>query len=387
MDTPNYKIAFLFLVIDDINFPTIWENYFRGNEDKFSIYCHPKHPENVVTPWLRDNIIPHLVETSWGHITDAYFTLLYEALKDPLNTKFIIISESCLPLRSFDDLYHKLITDDIKTSYIRFWEVTPYDIRERLQNQDRYPYMIEKFGRFTKHYARFCLSRYHVLKLFGLRKEPDFIEQPLYEHDKAINFFNRMHVGDEFFLTLLKPIPGRDYIQDYEITYDDWDWVLQRKIYLTNKIAELKSEEDDTILENEVSKIKQRIKDKEEQKEKVREFKKQYKKDKANKLAEYEAELELNSGANPRTYNTVSRQDILQALRKKSFFWRKFPVTSNVFEYYSEDGTPIVLDERKETPGLAGGKKQKTRRHKTRTKKSNSKTIKKRNKRHKNKRH
>lgn len=196
METPNYKIAFLFLVINDINFPTIWENYFRGNEGKYSVYCHPKNPENVVTPWLRDNIVPHLVETSWGYITNAYFTLLYEALKDPLNQKFIVISESCLPLRSFDALYGKLTRDDVRTSYIRFWEITPYDSRERLMNQDRYSYMIEKFGRFTKHYARFCLSRYHVLKLFGLREEPNFIKHPVYKPNEYINFFNRMHVGD-----------------------------------------------------------------------------------------------------------------------------------------------------------------------------------------------
>ncbi len=90
MESDNYKIAFLFLVIDDINYPSIWENYFRGNESKYSIYCHPKNPEKVVTPWLKHNIIPHLVETSWGHITNAYFTLLYEALKDPLNQKFVL---------------------------------------------------------------------------------------------------------------------------------------------------------------------------------------------------------------------------------------------------------------------------------------------------------
>ena len=377
METPNYKIAFLFLVINDINFPTIWENYFRGNEGKYSVYCHPKNPENVVTPWLRDNIVPHLVETSWGYITNAYFTLLYEALKDPLNQKFIVISESCLPLRSFDALYSKLTRDDVRTSYIRFWEVTPYDLRERLENQDRYSYMIEKFGKFTKHYARFCLSRYHVLKLFGLREEPNFIEHPVYEPDKAINFFNRMHVGDEFFLTLLKPTPGRDYIENFEITYDEWDWVRQRQIFLNNKIAELKSDEDEN-LEKEVIKLKQKIKNEEpkEQRRKIKEFKEKYNKDKADKLAEYELELLLNSGANPRTYSYVSSDDIANALRKESFFWRKFPVTSNVAEYYSEKGIPVI-GERK------GGRKMRiTRRHKRmKCKKSKSKS-KRRNKRY-----
>ena len=367
METPNYKIAFLFLVINDINFPTIWDNYFRGNEGKYSVYCHPKNPENVVTPWLRDNIVPHLVETSWGYITNAYFTLLYEALKDPLNQKFIVISESCLPLRSFDALYNKLTHDEVETSYIRFWEITPYDLRERLMNQDRYSYMIEKFGKFTKHYARFCLSRYHVLKLFGLREEPNFKKHPVYETDKAINFFNRMHVGDEFFLTLLKPTPGRDYIENFEITYDEWDWVRERQFFLNDKIAELKKTN-----EEEIERLRFKIKDPKELRKKIKEIK--------DKLAEYEAELLLNTGANPRTYTTVSRQDIINALRKESFFWRKFPVTSNVAEYYSEKGIPAI-DERKETPGLARGKRHKrTKRIKSKNNKIKTKT--KRNKRY-----
>jgi hypothetical protein len=364
METPNFKVAFLFLVINDINYPTIWENYFRGNEDKISIYCHPKNPEKVETPWLKNNIIPHIVETGWGYITNAYFTLFYEALKNPQNQKFVVISESCLPLKSFNAFYDKLASDNIKTSYIKFWDVTPYDLRERLKNQDRYSYMVEKYGNFTKHYARFCLSRYHILKLFGLREEPDFEKYPVYQTNKALNFFNRMHVGDEFFLTLLNPFRNKGLIVDFEITYDDWEWVLQRKVYLTNKIAELENDEDPE-LEKQVSKIKKSVKDKTEQKIKVREFKEKYKRDKAAKLEEYKTDLIVNSGANPRTYITVSKDDVKHALRKESFFWRKFPVVSNVIEFYTENGTPIVKNATMEGKLEKGGSKLKSKKRKS----------------------
>jgi hypothetical protein len=374
METPNFKIAFLFLVIDDINYPTIWENYFRGNEDKISIYCHPKNPEKVVTPLLKSNIIPNLVETGWGYITNAYFTLFYEALKNPQNQKFVVISESCLPLKSFDAFYDKLSSDNIKTSYIKFWDVTPYDLRERLKNQDRYSYMIEKYGNFTKHYARFCLSRYHILKLFGLREEPDFTKYPTYQTNKALNFFNIMHVGDEFFLTLLNPFRNKGLIEDFEITYDDWEWVLQRKVYLTNKIAELEEEGEDAELERQVSKIKKSVKDKEQQKIKVREFKQKYKRDKAAKLEEYKTDLVINSGANPRTYFTVSNDDVMNALRKESFFWRKFPVVSNVIEFYTENGTPVVNEETMQNKTNKGGfKSKKCRTKQCRTKQCRTK--------------
>jgi len=374
MESPNFKVAFLFLVVNDINYPTIWENYFRGNEDKFSIYCHPKNPENVKTPWLKNNIIPHIVETGWGYITNAYFTLFYEALKDPLNQKFVVISESCLPLKSFDVFYDRLSSDNIKTSYIKFWDVTPYDLRERLKNQPRYDYMVEKYGKFTKHYARFCLSRYHILKLLGLREEPNFRKYPLYQTNKALNFFNRMHVGDEFFLTLLNPFRNKGFIIDFEITYDDWEWVLERKIFLTNKIAELEREDDeDEELEKQVKKIKQTVTDKKEQRIKVREFKEQYKKDKASKLEEYKTDLIVNSGANPRTYLTVTREDLRYALRKESFFWRKFPIVCNVIEFYTENGTPVLKKEAKEGKG---GSMSKIKTKKNRNKKYRSKTNK-----------
>ena len=64
------KIAFLFLIIDNPNFPTIWNKYFRGNSSKYNIYIHPKYPEN--TTWKKKNIIKNLKETQWGFIVEAY---------------------------------------------------------------------------------------------------------------------------------------------------------------------------------------------------------------------------------------------------------------------------------------------------------------------------
>jgi len=43
----NKKIAFLFLTLSNPNFPDIWDKYFKGNEDKYSIYIHPKNPNEV----------------------------------------------------------------------------------------------------------------------------------------------------------------------------------------------------------------------------------------------------------------------------------------------------------------------------------------------------
>ena len=289
----KYKIAFLFLTIDDINFPQIWECYFRNvDKELYSIYFHPKHPEKVSNEWLKKYQISNLTETGWGFITHAYYNLMEEAYKDKLNMKFITISESCIPLRTFKSLYKQLlIKDDIRTSYIKFMNITNYDLNERIKTNQGW----EKY-KFVKHYARFSLSRYHVEIL--MKHKDDFI------------FFNSMHVGDEFFLSLLQPF---DYVEDREITYDNWEYVRELRKEYNNKIGYLYKK----METNEMT-----TKNKEQIKKEIHELKKE--RDDISK--------------NPKSYYEITKCDIQDVKKhKESFFWRKFPKTSDIMKYYDID--------------------------------------------------
>ncbi len=42
------KIAFLFLVLDNPNFPKLWDSYFKGHTDKYTIYIHPKYKAKLL---------------------------------------------------------------------------------------------------------------------------------------------------------------------------------------------------------------------------------------------------------------------------------------------------------------------------------------------------
>lgn len=268
--SPN-KIAFLFLTIGDINQPHIWTKYFENKQNKYSIYINPKHPEAIQTEWLKNRIISKRVEnTGWGFITEAYHNLLEEAFEDKDNVKFVFISESCIPLKSFDKLYEKMMTDDIRTSYVKFMIPSLYDKRARIETQPGYN-LLEPF---VKHYARMCLSRYHTEKLLST----DF------------TFFNKMHVGDEFFLTLIHPTPGKDYISNFEITYDNWEDVDKEESLLTQQIKELKGRNN--------SRSKNMLRRKRVKRNSIRQ--------------------------NPITYTTITTHDIERAIKKESFFWRKF---------------------------------------------------------------
>lgn len=265
--TPN-KIAFLFLTIGDINQPRVWTEYFKNNQHKCSIYINPKHPDLIQTGWLKNRVIPSRVEnTGWGFITEAYHNLLEEAMKDPYNVKFVFISESCIPLKSFDSFYETMMSN-IKTSYVKFMKPSVYDRHARIETQEHY----KKYDPFIKHYARMCLSRYHVEKLL----KRDF------------TFFNKMHVGDEFFLTLIHLKPGIDHVKDFEITYDNWEDVNHQASLLNDEIKKLYNKPNTTDMIRRKKIIRDRIR------------------------------------SNPITYTSITTEDLRRALNKESFFWRKF---------------------------------------------------------------
>jgi len=125
------KIAFLFLVLDNPHFPKIWIDYFKDHKDKYTIYIHPKYSDK--TTWHKECIIDTLVETSWGFITRAYIELLKAAYQDPDNYKFVTISESCIPVTSFQQFYKDVMADPY--SWIKSMKITKYNMTERINKQ------------------------------------------------------------------------------------------------------------------------------------------------------------------------------------------------------------------------------------------------------------
>ena len=323
----NYKIAFLFLVIEDINYPNIWANYFNRNGHNINIYCHAKYPERTRTEWLSRNMVRNIRPTSWGNIVDAYFSLFDAAVQNPDNMRFITISESCLPIYSLNAFFNMLDRDDFRTSYVHFMKPTPYDISARIQNQRGY----ERFGEFTKHYARFCLSRYHLQKL--LICDPNDIQ-----------FFKKMHVGDEFFLTLIHAREGNDFIKQSTITYDNWEDVKKEANAIKNEIDRIKieyqhmSEQEYNNAKREVDQLTTKMN---------------------------------NLRKNPKTYYEITNYDVNRAFNSGAFFWRKFPpILRDISKYYNRDGTLFI------PRGRYGGKTRRRLLKKDASKSRKSKTIK-----------
>lgn len=108
------KIALLFLTIGELHHPDIWQKEIEKNRDKFSIYFHSKEP--LTNPFFKPYRIKEIVPTSWDFHVYAWQELIKEAIKDSANTKFVFLSESCIPIRPLEYIYNRLMEDD--NSYI-----------------------------------------------------------------------------------------------------------------------------------------------------------------------------------------------------------------------------------------------------------------------------
>jgi len=276
-----HKIAFLFLTIDNPHFPKLWDSYFRGNKEKYTLYIHPKNREKVT--WKNKNIIKNLQETEWGFIVHAYIELFRAAYQDPENQKFVTISESDVPIQSFSKFYDDCMSDD--RSWIKFKKIKNYNWKERINKQPTK----DRPKHFIKHLARFCLNREHVKQLLQKNKEQQLV------------FFYNMHVGDEFFLSILYPIHN---VRNFAVTYDDWDYV-----------------------NIELQKIK-------ENKKHLYELQEKNGKNYSNSLKELQ-NLYNQIAKNPKSITNV--RDDLQFIKQcPSYFYRKFTKKSNISDYWKE---------------------------------------------------
>ncbi|EES02543.1 uncharacterized protein LOC8061357 [Sorghum bicolor] len=103
------KIAFLFLVRGELPLRPLWEKFFAGHHELYSIYVHtdPSYtgsppPDSV----FYGRMIPSK-ETKWGHVNlvEAESRLLASALLDHSNERFVLLSEACIPVYNFTTVY------------------------------------------------------------------------------------------------------------------------------------------------------------------------------------------------------------------------------------------------------------------------------------------
>ncbi|KAL8196386.1 hypothetical protein R6Q57_024681 [Mikania cordata] len=104
------KVAFMFLTRGAVLLSPLWNMFFKGHDGLFTIYVHTSEPQDSVFHGRR---IPSK-DVEWGKVSmvEAERRLLANALLDFSNQRFILLSESCIPLFNFSIIYSYLINSN-----------------------------------------------------------------------------------------------------------------------------------------------------------------------------------------------------------------------------------------------------------------------------------
>ncbi|KAK6151010.1 hypothetical protein DH2020_015942 [Rehmannia glutinosa] len=110
----QYKVAFMFLTPGPLPLAPFWDRFFTGHQGMYSIYVHP-HPSFNYSSVPQDSAFYGRAIPSqpvyWGTISmiDAERRLLANALLDSSNQRFVLLSDSCIPVFNFTTIYNYLM--------------------------------------------------------------------------------------------------------------------------------------------------------------------------------------------------------------------------------------------------------------------------------------
>ncbi|CAL1397565.1 unnamed protein product [Linum trigynum] len=112
------KIVFLFLVRRDVPLDFLWGAFFDGADvAKFSVFVHSSTPgfqfdeSTSKSRHLYGRQLNASIQVAWGEssMLEAEKLLLSAALDDPANQRFVLLSDSCVPLYNFSYIYNYLM--------------------------------------------------------------------------------------------------------------------------------------------------------------------------------------------------------------------------------------------------------------------------------------
>lgn len=146
------KLGFLFLCKNDINKLEIWESFFMNNYDKCNIYIHCSEPETITQDFIKKYLVDKVIPSKWGNIYPPIKYLQECSFKNN-DYKMILVSESTIPVKSFDYIYNFLTKDN--SSYMSY---TPHLVRNNW-DIDTNKTQLERFINNMRTYKKFA---YHI---------------------------------------------------------------------------------------------------------------------------------------------------------------------------------------------------------------------------------
>ncbi|KAK4783384.1 hypothetical protein SAY86_007758 [Trapa natans] len=227
IETRNPKIAFMFLSPGSLPLEKLWDRFFHGHEGRFTVYVHSSKgkPIHISRYFINRDIRSEQVV--WGKISmiDAEKRLLANALKDPDNQHFVLLSESCVPLHKFDYVYDYLMHTNI--SFIDcFYDPGPHG--NGRYSQHMLPEVEKKD--FRKGAQWFTMKRKHALIVMA-----DHLYYSKFRDYCKPGLEGKNCIADEHYLPTFFNMVDPDGIAAWSVTHVDWS---ERKWHPKSYIAQ-----------------------------------------------------------------------------------------------------------------------------------------------------
>ncbi|KAJ1378225.1 Glycosyl transferase, family 14, partial [Sesbania bispinosa] len=210
----NPKIAFMFLTPGSLPFEKLWDKFFQGHEGKFSVYVHASKTKPVHVSRYFVNRDIRSDQVIWGKISmvDAERRLLANALQDPDNQQFVLLSDSCVPLYNFDYIFYYLINTNI--SFVDcFWDPGPHGngrYSERMLPE-------VEMNDFRKGAQWFSMKRQHAVVVMA-----DNLYYTKFRAHCQPGLEGKNCIADEHYLPTFFKIVDPGGIANWSITHVDW---------------------------------------------------------------------------------------------------------------------------------------------------------------------
>lgn len=256
---PKLKIAFLFLTNSDLHFAPLWDRFFQGTPTNlYNIYVHADPAVNVTRPpsgVFQGRFIPakRTYRASPTLISATRRLLATALLDDPANAYFVVLSQYCIPLRSFRYVYRALFVSPtfdltsiesdpeasrlgVRLRYRSFIEILSNEpgLWKRYVARGRYAMKPEvQFDQFRVGSQFFTLTRQHALLVIKDQTLWGKFKLPCYRDDEC-------YPEEHYFPTLLS-MADPDGCTKYTLTRVNWTGTVNGHPY-TYQPAEVSPE-------------------------------------------------------------------------------------------------------------------------------------------------
>ncbi|BFG26089.1 hypothetical protein CerSpe_123630 [Prunus speciosa] len=238
------KVAFLFLVHRDLPLDFLWDTFFKnGDVAKFSIYIHSGpgfafDESTTRSAFFYGRQLNNSIQVVWGEssMVEAERLLLEEALYDPANQIFVLLSDSCVPLYNFSYIYNYVMSSPrsfvdsfIDVKGFRYDpKMSPTIPEERWRKGSQWITLVRR-------HAEIVLDDHTVFPVFRkfCKRRPPIdlsLRRQLLEHDFDFKFLMqtvpkyRNCIPDEHYVQTLLAISGlEDELERRTLTYTSWN--------------------------------------------------------------------------------------------------------------------------------------------------------------------